>query len=328
VLLAEHDARFREVAQRNLELMAACTHEGLLYGGPDYFAAGYMPCIHHTFTHAKALAAVLDRGGAELGPVERVALPRDLAYGLKSFPEIGTRLAAVGEWRATVTENDFEYVEQVQAGGGQGGGHATGGALTMLYHQTLGPVLTASMTEYKLIEISNQQVFRDGPHMTLTPRIEYVAGDGATVTYTSLSDLEAVVTAKETGGEVGFEARGRLLTAGHKLVAGGEVRYRLRYTVGAGGVEIGALADGAPVAGVRFILPVISRSGEVVAQADAGTVRITRAKGTLVVKTDAVRGFGAVSEERTFNLVPGVECVPLVVEMEVGKEVSVRLEKA
>ena len=57
---------------------------------------GDLPCIHHTFTHAKALATVLDRGGALLESTERVALPRDEAYGLKSFPEIGTRLAAVG----------------------------------------------------------------------------------------------------------------------------------------------------------------------------------------------------------------------------------------
>ncbi|HEY4382096.1 MAG TPA: hypothetical protein VGN01_17235, partial [Acidobacteriaceae bacterium] len=238
LLLADHEPAFREVAWRNLELMAACTHEGLLYGGPDYFVHGDRPCVHHTFTHAKALATVLDRGGALLESTTRVALPRDKVYGVKSFPEIGTRLAALGDWRATVTENDFEYVEQVQAGGGQGGGHATGGTLSLLYHRVLGPVLTASMTEYKLIEISNQQVVRDGSQMVLSPRIEYVTGDGAKATYTSLSDLEAVVTVTDGGGEIGFEAQGRLLTAMHKPVEGGEVRYRLRYAVSAGGVEI------------------------------------------------------------------------------------------
>ncbi len=327
VLLADHDPKFREVARRNLELMAACTHEGLLYGGPDYFVHGDRPCIHHAFTHAKALATVLDRGGALLEATERVALPREDAVGLKTFPEIGTRLAAVGDWRATVTENDFEYVEQVQAGGGQGGGHATGGALTMLYHRGLGPILTASMTEYKLSEISNQQVIRGGPTMSLTPRIELVLGPGSGGTYTSLSDLEAVVTASEVGGEVRFEARGRLLTATHKPVAGGEMRYSLKYTLSAGGVEIVARADGAHVGPpVRFILPVISRGDEAVARVDAGTVRIAKAKGTLVVKSDAA--FEAVSAERTFNLVPGFECLVLLVPMVVGKDMRVRLEKA
>src|SRR6202158_6563744 len=93
----------REVAWRNLEMMAACTHNGLLYGGPHYFAHGDLPCVHHTFTHAKALATVLDRGGADVQPVQRLSLPRDEAYGLKSYPEIGTRLAAIGDWRAALT---------------------------------------------------------------------------------------------------------------------------------------------------------------------------------------------------------------------------------
>jgi hypothetical protein len=32
--MAAHDLRFRDVARRNAEL-AACTHEGLLYCGPN-----------------------------------------------------------------------------------------------------------------------------------------------------------------------------------------------------------------------------------------------------------------------------------------------------
>jgi hypothetical protein len=227
-----------------------------------------------------------------------------------------------------VTENDYEYVEQVQVGGGSaGGGHATGGALTLLYHRGLGPILTGSMTEYKLIEISNQQVIRSGPSMALTPRIECVVAGASGGTYTSLSDLAAVLTASETAGQVGFEARGRLLTAGHKPAAGGEVQYRLKYTVSAGGVEIVARADGA-ARPLRFILPVISRSDEVVAQPDATTVRIAKAKGALVVRTDAAQGFEAVPKERTFNLVPGFECAVIAVAMETGKEVRIQIEVA
>ncbi|MEO6911277.1 MAG: hypothetical protein ABI158_10160, partial [Edaphobacter sp.] len=80
ILLAPHEPIFREAAYRNLELMAACTHNGLLYGGPDYFAHGDQPCIHHTFTHAKSLATVLDSAldtpGVILEPAERLSLPR------------------------------------------------------------------------------------------------------------------------------------------------------------------------------------------------------------------------------------------------------------
>jgi hypothetical protein len=323
VLMAEHDPRFREAARRNVELMRACTHEGLLYGGPDYFAHGDPACIHHTFTHAKALATVLDRGGFGAEPGTRPALPRDEPYGLKSFPAIGTHLAAMGPWRATVTEYDWEYVEHVQAGAGGGGGHVSGGALSLLFHRTLGPVLTASMTEYQMIEISNQQAFRDGPHMGLTPRIECAAG-GAT--YTSLNDLKAALKAEHRSDAVEFEARGRLLTASRQAPAGGDVGYRLTYTLSDKTVEMTASATGAAPAPVRFIVPVIARATERVERLDAQTVRITKQNGILTVSTDAPGGFEAIPEERTFNLVPGFEAAPLEVVLLLEKEVRFRLQ--
>jgi hypothetical protein len=307
-----------------MELMAACTHDGLLYGGPDYFAHGDRACVHHTFTHAKAIAAVLDRGAAQLQPSSRVPLPRDEAYGLKRFPEIGTSLIAVGDWRATVTDYDWEYEEHVQAGGGSaGGGHATGGALSVLYHRTLGPLLTASMTEYALIEISNQQTFHDGPHMCLTPRIELSA---AGQTYTSLSDLAAVFKIEQVGDQVQCAAHGRLLTSAKKTVADGDVRYALQYMIGPDRVEIvgRADADHAGEAPLKFILPVISRTEEHM-EADAHTVRITKPKGTVAVSVSGGE-FAPIPAERTFNLVPGFECVPLEIPLKIGQEARIRLQ--
>lgn len=322
VLLAQHEPKFREVAWRNLELMAACTHDGLLYGGPHSFAHGDLPCIHHTFTHAKALATVLDRADSDLAPAQRLSLPRDEAYGLRTFSEIGTRLAAIGDWRATITEYDWEYVEHVQAGGGgAGGGHASGGALSLLYHRVLGPLLTASMTEYQAIEISNQQAHRDYPHMTLTPRVECTAD----VTYTSLSDFEATLTAIDHANEITFDARGRLLTASHHPAPKNEVHYHLTYRLTPTVVEIVAEVDQEGPAPLRFILPVIAHREETVRTIDPKTVRIVKNKGEVIVRTDAPIGFDAVPSERTFNLVPGFECVPLAVTLQPGKEIRVEL---
>ncbi|HEX8710242.1 MAG TPA: hypothetical protein VF730_00125 [Terracidiphilus sp.] len=324
IVLSKFDPRFREAARRNTELMAACTHDGLLYGGPDYLVHGDLPCIHHTFTHAKALAEALDEGTFE-GPTERPKLPRDEAYGLKTFPTIGTRLAAIGPWRATVTEYDWEYAEHVQAGsGGMGGGHVTGGAMSGLYHMELGPVLTASMTHYEMIEIDNQQQYRREPHMPLTARIEYTADDAS---YTSTEDFKAVLSAKHEGGQVTFDAHGRMLDRYHQPPRSGEVLYHVTHTLSENGVEMTAEASGeiASPANLRLIVPVVSRSSEAMDQPDAQTVRITKPKGTLTVHTDAAAGFGTVAKERTFNLVPGLEAIPLMVTMEPGKAVRVRI---
>src|ERR1019366_8816119 len=197
-------------------------------------AHGDPACIHHTFTHAKALATVLDRGNFADEPDERLKLPRDEAYGLKSFPVIGTRLEDV----------------QAGSGGDSGGGHATGGALSQLYHCGLGPILVASMTKYAMIEMSNQQQYRGRLHMTLTPRIE-CAG---TETYTSLDDLKAEVTAAQKGGEIVFDAKGRMLTTGHKATPVEEVHYRLAYKLSEAGVDLTASVNGVGPAPMRLIM--------------------------------------------------------------------------
>jgi hypothetical protein len=328
VLLADHEPRFREVAYRNLELMAACTHNNVLYGGPHYFQHGDQPCIHHTFTHAKSMATVLDSKFPSTAPSPRLSIPRDEPYTLKSFPEIATHLAAVGPWRATVTNYDFEYIERVQSGGGgaSGGGHASGGALSLLYHQQLGPILTASMTEYQMIEISNQQVHLDKPHMPLTPRIELVDKQ----TYTSLNDFEATVTAldEQMGSArlLSFDIKGRLLTASHQPPPTDEVRYHLTYSLGQSAVEIRATANAPTQTPLHFILPVISSSSESVTQPNAKTIHITKPNGTLTISTTAPQGFAPIPKERTFNLVPGFEAIPLTVSMQPGHEIRVQLE--
>jgi len=326
VLMAAHDPRFREVARRNAELMAACTADGLLYGGPDYHAHGDLPCIHHTFTHAKAVATVLDRGSF---PAEaaRPATPRDEPYGLKSFPVIGTHLAAVGPWRATVTEYDWEYKEHVQAGsGGLGGGHVSGGALSALYHIAIGPVLTASMTHYEMIEISNQQQELPLPHMPLTPRIECEAGE----VYTSLNDYKAVLTATRSAAGVVFEARGRLMNNMHKAMAGSGLLYHVVWSIGESAIELRASVEGQlpASASLRFIVPIIALQTDGVDQPDPYTVRIARPKGTLIVSLNPGQRFQAVPRERTFNLVPGFEAAPLIVAMLPGKDVRLRIEAA
>ena len=324
VLLADRDPRFREAARRNLELMIACTHEGVLYGGPDYQAHGDPACIHHTFTHAKALATVLDRAHFETSAAaKRASLPRDEPYGLKTFAEIGTRLAAIGPWRATVTEYDWEYSEHVQAGSGGGGGHVSGGALSLLFHRSLGPVLTASMSAYEMIEIANQQQYRDNLHMELTPRIE-CAAEGET--YTSVNDFEARLTAEQRGNAVAFSTQGRLLTPARHAPKSGEVTYRLSFTLTENGVEFAAGAVGTGPKPLHFLLPVIARATDRVEQLDSQTVRITRPAGTLTLRTAAPAAFEPIPAERTFNLVPGFEAVPLAIALTPGVDVRVRLE--
>jgi hypothetical protein len=182
------------------------------------------------------------------------------------------------------------------------------------------------MTEYQMIEISNQQVHLDKPHMPLTPRIELTGKQ----TYTSLSDFEATVIQhyEQVGAAqlVNFDAKGRLLTASHQPPPTGEAHYHLTYSLSDSAVEIKASADAPPQAPLQFILPVISRSAEAITQPDPKTILITKPNGILTVSTNASQGFAPIPKERTFNLVPGFEAIPLTIPMQPGQQIQIHLE--
>jgi hypothetical protein len=310
-LLADRDPRFAEVSARNLTLMADCTHDGLLSGGPHYRDHGYAPCIHLTFSHAKALATVIDLAGPAPA-VDRI-LPRDAAYGLKRFPEVGTHLAAVGPWRATFTDYDFDYLSPA------GGGHASGGAISLLHHALLGPVLASSMTRYKVVETANQQTPQDATHQVLTARVEIVGREDVS----SLNDLVAELTLEGSPERVLASARGRLLTPDGQAPNGGP-RYELAYELTPAGFTLQArvvgLADGTSA---RLVLPVISRRDERVSRPGPGLVEIAKRGGRLIV--ESLSGdFSERSDARIFNLVPGLEA--LVLNLPLGPEgVKVRI---
>lgn len=305
-LMADRDPRFAEVSARNLALMAACTHDGLLHGGPDYRAASYRPCLHHTFSHASALASVLDLAKTPAPPSAK--LPREAPYGLKPFPEIGTHLASVGPWRATFTDYDFDYLAP------SGGGHASGGAISILYHQALGPVLAASMTRYKSVEISNQQVPIDATHETLTARIERREGKEV---FTSLCDFAAHVAVSGDIHAVRCDAGGKLLTPEGKAPAE-EIQYTLAYKLTEEGLALTASIDRGTA---QLVLPIIAKADQGVEQADARTVTVAKCGGRVIVKADA--GLRTIASERIFNLVPGLQAARLTIDLTAGRPVRV-----
>ena len=303
-LLAQRDPRFAEVAARNLALMQRCTRDGLLMGGPHYAAAGYASCIHHSLSHAKSLATVIDAGQAAATVPQ--ALPRDSAYGLKSFDEIATHLASAGPWRATVTGYDWDYLAP------DGGGHASGGALSLLFHQTIGPVFAASLTKYKVVEVANQQVPKDGQHQVLSPRVE--AADDERLT--SLNDFAARITATGDASRVSFDVEGQLQTIGHR--ASGAV-YRLGYVLGDAVTITAELSGGRGV----LVLPIIVGEGETMLPAGPGAVEVAKSRGRLRIVTDAAVGFEPLPAQRIFNLVPGFQAMALRIAMADGKPVQV-----
>lgn len=238
--LGREESMFAEAARRNFLLLRTCTHNGLLYGGPDLAAHGDRPCIHHTFCHAKALAAALDAG---LYDFARVTLPADDPPPLRFYPENDTYRIACGDWRADVTGCDADN---------RRAGHASGGAVSLLWNRRCSAVLACGMVDYALAEPFNQQFPLDETEQrSPCPRIEAIA-DGRRIG--QHYDFGAVLTAEETDGGVTVRAHARLCDAQHRPASG---TCSLLYTFTAQGLRI----EGTVCAGVenaRYILPVLS----------------------------------------------------------------------
>lgn len=231
-VLGQTDPQCAAAAARSLALMECCTVDGLLAGGPDYAAVGARPCVHHAFSHARTLAAILDRG---LTVSDGAALPCQSAPALQYYPTLDSYRVHLGGWHATVTGYDFEYMP---------GGHASGGALSLLWHESTGPIVASGMTRYHLFEAHNMQQLTDKAlQASLTPRIE----NGP---YASCLDYAARLTAREGEGCVTVTAEGTLRREDQTPLPGGA--YRLEYTFTPQAVT---LKGWTAAEGCRFVLP-------------------------------------------------------------------------
>jgi hypothetical protein len=155
--------------------------------------------------------------------------------------------------------------------------------------------------------------------MPLTPRIELTADSK---TYTSTSDFTATLTPAASATRVSFEVRGRLLTPAHQPPPNGDAHYNITYNLTQAIVEIIASTDTPS----NFILPIIAKQNETVEQPNPQTIRITKPTGTLTITTDQPNTFNPIAQQRTFNLVPGFECVPLTIPLSPNKEIRIQLE--
>jgi hypothetical protein len=274
------------------------------------------PCVHHTFTHAKALAVVRDHKGLARKIRRSAPLPRAVADGVRHYPEIVTWLAARGPWRATITATDWFPRNDVR--------QPTGGCISMLWHQQLGPLLAGSMPRYVPAERRNMQ---DHPHPgdhPLTPRIELRQGEKW---FTQLYDLTAEVKHRDADGRITFEVATRLLDESGEAPSQGRAGCSLTYLLDNEATTINASAPGVGIdaARPRLVLPIISPGGEKVTQVSAERIEIRKPDGTLIIEANAPLRIQDTGRARIFNLVPGFEAVPVFAEIPAEDTLTCRI---
>jgi hypothetical protein len=304
-LLGDRDPLFIEAALRNTRLLQECTHDGMLYGGPHYYTRGEPPCIHHTFCHAKALATVLDHGAHVRISHDHGLLPREEEYGIQEFPEISTWLVSKGQWRGTITAYDWEYIK---------GGHASGGAISMLWHEKAGPVLAASLTEYQMKEPNNMQIPKGTSHVCLTPRLEYEENG---VLYQSINDFQAAVSYTRANGDIQFQINGRLVDLAQRDPNTGSIRYAMLYTFTDDELAIDVQLQPPLKKGtVVYRVPIISEHQEKTIVSSSHSMIIQKHHSQIMIHVDQpMDELLGLDNTRIFNLVPGFEAFPLAVPL-------------
>ncbi|MBQ7387148.1 MAG: hypothetical protein IJW03_03165 [Clostridia bacterium] len=293
----DKDPIFAEAAERNFELIRECSRDGYLYGGRMYIEAGELPCLHHSFAHAKALAALIDSGFEHK---ERAALPRETEYGLRELKSVNVELVSVGDFRATVSGYDcIKYT----------GAATAGGAMTLLYHKDYGTVFASSVEEYSITEALNMQMPNGFLHCRCTtPRIE----NGK---YRSINALDCSLSANESDGRVSIKASGVLRDGRFEESA----PYTIEYFFDKDSIIIKAVSE----SGGTLALPVVcGTDGEILCCGEYTDVTCADRRVRL---TSSEKIVCDENEPRIFNLVGGFIAANLKINLTAGVPCEVTL---
>ncbi|KQC31319.1 hypothetical protein [Flagellimonas eckloniae] len=298
-LMADRNPAFGTAAFLSTELLKRCTVNGLLAGGLHYESHDVKPCLHHTFAHAKSLAFIMDNTEKLSNISKKTALPRGKGDGIKHFPELDVWLAAKGPWRATVSSYDVIFKKPHSQA-------ATGGSLAVLWHNEVGPIFTASMAEYILVERYNQQPQPNGEDFPLTPRIE---SNREGKWYSNLFDLKAKVKTNEKNNTLNFEVVTQLTDRERAILP--DSNYQLNYSLSIEKTIIVAKkVNDAPLdKEASLVLPIISPQHEQVVQVSEKLIEIQKKEGTVLVMSSVPLLIVKTKKKRVFNMVPGMEAI-------------------
>ncbi|MEG7530980.1 MAG: hypothetical protein RSF83_06250, partial [Hungatella sp.] len=302
LLAADQEPIFGIAAYKNLKLLEKCTHDGFLYGGPHLYEIGELPCVHHAFSHAKVLAGILDQGIED-----RLCdgmLPRQQMAEVNYLPEVDTYLIPGKGYTATVTGYDWEYTNLK-------GGHASGGMMSMLWHEKAGLILCAGMGCYTMKEPSNMQLPKWKHHECLTPRTEYKDEENR---YSSMYDDHCHLSFEQKDGIPVILAEGIESDMKQRADQNGCGKYQMEYRFEAKRILFSIQTDNRS----SFILPIISRHSECVSVTDLG-IKIQKEEIDLCLEITVGIMILPYKTERIYNLVPGVEAVKVVIKPVNGK---------
>lgn len=229
VYVAEKSPVIAKALLENLRLQKRCTNEGLLFAGLMQRSAGEPPCIHHSFTHAKALALFcLGISEEAFDSLENVKLLRE-KEGIRKFQNGNLLLVTRGGFTATVNSTDTHAKEE---------NAASGGSLSLLWHKERGAILASTLHTYTPAEPLNMQ-YQRGSNRTYCMTARFVSADAD---YSSDADNSVILSSD--GWQI--------------LAKSQEKPISFKYEFDKNAVHISVTSG----IGGEYILPIITESGE------------------------------------------------------------------
>lgn len=289
---------FARAAERVLSLWEKCTSDDLL-SMPMSEDAGEPTCLHHSFCHAKALAALVN-SETMIADGSKALLPLESAKGIKAFQNGNLLTVSVGGWRATFSSIDIACYR---------GSDNSGGSMTLLWNERTGPVCASTMDSYIPSEPLNMQYLRRAESSPcMTPHLVINGRRTVTDKTAKLSQDGRRITASGDGWSSGDDGSSRDdWSSRHDW----SVVYD--FTPDSLGITVKAKK-------AKFVLPIICDKKTPAALAAFGE-RLT--VGSLTVESD--KPLRADVAKRVFNQVGGFEYIPLEADVDGELNISVRI---
>ena len=290
VYVAGKDKRIAKAIVENFRLLKRCTHDKLLFPGLMAKSAGEVACLHHAFTHAKALATLyLDMNEEDYLDLDQIKLPREVER-IRTFQNGSLCTVTKGSFTATVNACDFVSYQDAENGGG---------ALSLLWNKKYGAVLASTTYRFVATELLNMQYQRGGVlYECMTPRFEDENG------YVSVKDLS--FTLSNDDFSVTAVSRRYPISFGYTFE---DDKVTLR---------INSEKDG------YYILPVVSATADKVSVNESEVVLRDILSVRSNTKFDARYRHGSVP---FFHTVGGFEYIQLVFKVEKNKETVITVSE-
>ncbi|CAN0383221.1 unnamed protein product, partial [Scytosiphon promiscuus] len=128
-------------------------------------------------------------------------------------------------------------------------------------------------------------------------------------------------------GEIKLRAKAQLKNEENEAVTETASDFELNYTCAKDVMRITAQTSQSIKEKTAFVLPIISPTGEQVAQPNPNEITVQKPEGLVSIKANVPLAIKEIPGERTFNMVPGAEALPIMAFFEeTAKAVEISIE--